>query len=312
MRISNNFFNNRLAGQMMDSQSRLAGIQEQLAAGSKALRPSDDPVGVGQTILLREAESQLSQYQRSGERAESILTSEESALATLGNLVVSIRGLALQANNDTLGDSDKLSLMTELGANKEELLAIINSTDVNGNYLFSGSQVDSKPWPTPDANGYQGDTTQRAVTIGPGNTLQIGTPATELMNFRHTDRSGVTSTVNLLETIEAFETQLTTPLTDAQAHTDYHAAIDTALDHLSSAQSNISLQRSAAGYGLSEIDRSRDNNIDSNLQIQTELARVEDLDYAEAITRMESELASLEALQATYSRMQNLSLFNRL
>jgi flagellar hook-associated protein 3 FlgL len=297
---------------MMGSQTRLAGMQEQIAAGSKTLRPSDDPVGAGQAILLREAESQLTQYQRSGERAESILTSEESALASLGDLIVSIRGLVLQANNDTLGESDKASILTELNTNKEDVLALINSTDVNGNYLFSGSQVDAKPWPTADPNGYQGDTGKRTVTIGPGNTINLGTAALELMNFSHTDATGTNTTVNLLQTIEAIEGHLATPITDAQAHVDYHAAMDVALGELTSAQSNISLHRSSAGYGLSEIDRSRENNSDSTFQIQTELARVEDLDYAEAITRMESELASLQALQATYSRMQNLTLFNRL
>ena len=312
MRISSNYFNNRLAGQMMQSQTRLAGIQEQLAAGSKALRPSDDPVGKGQAILLREAESQLTQYQRTSDRAESLLSNEEAALADLGNLIVTIRGLALQSNNDTLADSDKSSLLSELQERKANLLNLVNATDVNGHYLFAGSEVDTKPWPTAQPDDYQGDSVKRSIAIGPGNTLQLGTLASELINFSHTDQSGVESSINLLEIIESMETQLSTPIADAQAHADYHAALSLSLDQLTSAQTNISLHRSTTGFAMAEIDRARESNTDSKLQVQTELAGIEDLDYAEAITRMESELASLEALQATYSRMQNLTLFNRL
>lgn len=312
MRISSSYFNSRLASQMMASQTRLASIQEQLASGMRVIRPSDDPVGTGQAILLREAQAQLEQHQRSSERAELVLSSEESTLASIGELIVGIRSLALQSNNDTLGDAEKATLLTELTAQKDNLLSLVNATDVNGNYLFAGSRVDTKPWPTGSASDYQGDAIKNAVDIGPGNTIELGTSGGELMNFSHTDQSGTTSTANLFDTIETLETQLAMPLTDDAARVGYHDALADVIDVLTSAQANISLYRSSAGSALAEIDRARESNSESSFQVQAELAGIVDLDYAEAITQMESELASLEALQASYSRMQTLSLFSRL
>ena len=46
--------------------------------------------------------------------------------------------------------------------------------------------------------------------------------------------------------------------------------------------------------------------------LKTVLSSIEDLDYAEAISRMNLELAGLQAAQESFQRIQNLSLFNRL
>ena len=46
------------------------------------------------------------------------------------------------------------------------------------------------------------------------------------------------------------------------------------------------------------------------MQSQRTLSHIQDLDYAEAISRMNRQLAGLEASQQSYARIQNLSLFN--
>ena len=46
--------------------------------------------------------------------------------------------------------------------------------------------------------------------------------------------------------------------------------------------------------------------------MQTARSEVEDLDYAEAISRFQQQLLALEAAQQTFSKVQSLSLFNYL
>lgn len=50
----------------------------------------------------------------------------------------------------------------------------------------------------------------------------------------------------------------------------------------------------------------------ARLQIEQALSDVRDLDYAEASTRPAKNLTALQAVQATFTRLANLSLFNYL
>ena len=49
---------------------------------------------------------------------------------------------------------------------------------------------------------------------------------------------------------------------------------------------------------------------DFALQLKETLSDVQDLDYAEAISRLNLQLVALQAAQQTFVRVQGLSLFN--
>jgi flagellar hook-associated protein 3 FlgL len=51
---------------------------------------------------------------------------------------------------------------------------------------------------------------------------------------------------------------------------------------------------------------------DSYTNDRIALSKIKDLDYAEAITRMNVQMAGLQASQQAYARVQGLSLFNYL
>ena len=53
-----------------------------------------------------------------------------------------------------------------------------------------------------------------------------------------------------------------------------------------------------------------DNNGALKLTMQSALAEIQDLDYAEAISRLSAESVTLEAAQKSFVRTQQLSLFN--
>jgi flagellar hook-associated protein 3 FlgL len=53
-------------------------------------------------------------------------------------------------------------------------------------------------------------------------------------------------------------------------------------------------------------------NAGARLQIQQALSDVQDLDYAEASTRLAKNLTALQAVRETFSKLSNLSLFNYL
>ncbi len=81
--------------------------------------------------------------------------------------------------------------------------------------------------------------------------------------------------------------------------------IDQALGHLLEV-------RVAVGARLNSVDTTRAENESVQLQLQETLSEVQDLDYPEAISRLQFQMTTLQALQQTFTRVEELSLFNYL
>lgn len=85
-----------------------------------------------------------------------------------------------------------------------------------------------------------------------------------------------------------------------------------ALRGLDVALESILRVRAQVGSQLVEIDNLSKVGGDLGLQYASEISRLEDLDYAEAISRLTQQQVFLEAAQQTYLRVTGLSLFNYL
>lgn len=68
--------------------------------------------------------------------------------------------------------------------------------------------------------------------------------------------------------------------------------------------------RSDIGARMNVIEAQADVNADQTLHLESALSQVEDLDYAEAISRFSMQLAALQAAQQTYVQVSRLSLFD--
>lgn len=89
-------------------------------------------------------------------------------------------------------------------------------------------------------------------------------------------------------------------------------SMNQALDNLDQALGNVSNIRSDVGVRLNQVESQLNINESFNIQLQETLSGIQDLDYAEAISRFNLELTALEAAQQSYVKMQGLSLFNYL
>ena len=81
------------------------------------------------------------------------------------------------------------------------------------------------------------------------------------------------------------------------------------LEEVDNALANVSDTRTLVGIRLSAVETSRDNNSVTSLLVQREMSELEDLDYAEALSRLTAQASTLEAAQLSFARTQQLSLF---
>ena len=85
--------------------------------------------------------------------------------------------------------------------------------------------------------------------------------------------------------------------------------IDRAISELSSAQEKIAGSLGEIGSKLNTLERQKDINADLGLRVDQMLSSEEDLDYAKAVTQFNAELVRLEATQASFAKVAQLSLF---
>jgi flagellar hook-associated protein 3 FlgL len=138
-----------------------------LSAGTKFLTAGDDPVAATRALGVTQTLAESAQFATSRERATLTLSHEETALQSSTLILQDIKTLTVQAGNGTLSDADRASLATTLQSKLDQLVAVANSDDGNGQFLFAGYKSGSPPFAT-SAGGtvqYVGDQGQRMIQV---------------------------------------------------------------------------------------------------------------------------------------------------
>ncbi|WP_313619957.1 flagellar hook-associated protein FlgL [Achromobacter sp.] len=172
MRLSTTMmYTNGLSG-VLAQESDMNRLVEQVGSGRKFLSPSDDPLGAALSIGVAQTQSINSTYAMNRHTANTNLGQESNALDAVKNALQEARTRVIQAGG-VLSDSDRQTLSTALKSTREALLGLANSTDGNGQYLFSGNDGNVMPY-TKDAAGkiqYSGSVGERTIQVDQSRQL---------------------------------------------------------------------------------------------------------------------------------------------
>ena len=101
-------------------------------------------------------------------------------------------------------------------------------------------------------------------------------------------------------------------LTQPRAETPTHYISMGINEDLDQAMEKVAELRSSTGARLNTIEAQRNNNEDSGINLQTLRSNLEDVDLTAAISKLAQQTTALEAAQAAFVRVQDLSLFDYL
>jgi len=175
MRISTNQFYQTGINSIGRQQTQLLQVYQQISAGRRMVTPADDPLASAQAINISQSKSLNARLAENRTVARQNLGLEENTLNAATNLMVDIKVRLTEAANGTLSDVDRETLSTVVANLKENMLALANATDGNGQYLFSGHQGDRLPFGTATGGGvqWQGDQGKRLIQVD--QTRQVST-----------------------------------------------------------------------------------------------------------------------------------------
>ncbi len=124
---------------------------------------------------MEQSQAVSEQYIRNGDSAQTGLGLSENALISVTALIQDVRTLAVNAGDGALSEKELKSLALELRGRYQDLLGLANSTDGNGQYLFSGYQGATRPFTetAPGVVGYAGDQGARLVQISASRQIAV-------------------------------------------------------------------------------------------------------------------------------------------
>lgn len=160
---------------MADANAAMIKTQEQISSGKRVLTPSDDPVAASRMLQLGNELATISQYNKNIDIATDNLGAEESILSGIGNLLQRMKELAVHAGNTaTLGVNDYRTLAAEVDSRLQELQAMLNTRNANGDYIFGGYKSNGEPFTGNAESGfvYNGDEGQRQIKIANNTTIE--------------------------------------------------------------------------------------------------------------------------------------------
>ena len=98
--------------------------------------------------------------------------------------------------------------------------------------------------------------------------------------------------------------------TDPANEAQLQQGLQRAIGDIDQAIGNILSKRTSVGTRQNSLDSADQESESVKFSLQQTLSEVEDLDLTDAISKLTFEITTLEAVQATFARVQQLNLFN--
>jgi flagellar hook-associated protein 3 FlgL len=273
--------------------------QAEMSSGERLQRSSDDPVAASRLRQLARADVFDDIDTAATNRATTDLSLTDNALSQFSNFVTRLQELATQAASSTLSDSQRAGIGEEVAQIRDNLVALANTRDGTGNALFGGESASDAY--TLDGAGnasYAGTSAAGVISLGGGQSVSRGVTGPEFLQFQ----SGG-ATVDLLA--------MTKDLADAlKSGTGGAAAANAALTALDDGLNAITTAQTVVGSRLNWIDLNTERRTSLSEMRTSEKTEVGGADLTESIARLQNTMLVLQASQASFAKLANLSLFS--
>lgn len=296
MTISTTMFYDRARATMGGLTGQVDALTTQISTGKKLQLPSDDAVAYSRLRGMATETADATTYGKNLEVAGSILSTADTTLGSITDQIDRVNVLAVQASTGTLGDGNRATISLELKGIAEQLAALGNTRDVLGQPLFGGSDGGAAVTKQADGTYKLATGSVSPIPVGIGQSVQASDTATRVFAFKGTD---------IFKVIAALTTAL-------DAGGDIGNAGKTAITDVQAASSQVSLVQSSIGARAQRVELMQTSQTQANTEREALRSKIEDTDVTAAITDLQKTMTILQATQASFTKLQSLSLFDYL
>lgn len=166
-----NYQLNFLTNDMSDANEVMATQKQINAIG-------DDPIGFSQVLDLGNSIKNLEQYNSNIDMGITWLNGSETALQTVQDQILTAKTLALQLANASASTTQRADAVETIEGIIDQIMAMGN-TQVNGSYIFGGTETETEPFEYDDADDptgiiYSGNDSPFTIQSNSATTLEVG------------------------------------------------------------------------------------------------------------------------------------------
>jgi flagellar hook-associated protein 3 FlgL len=295
-------FYDRARSDMTSLRSQTEKLQAQIGSQSRLTKSSDDPVAASRLRSLARSDALAKIDTANADRATSDLTIADATMSDITSVIISVKELASQAATGTLTDAQRASIGKQVEALHGTLVSLANTQDSNGNALFGGQNATTAY--TLDASGnatYTGTAQTDELPLGEGQTIKRSMTGPEFLNFTVNGQQ-----TDLLSTVKALSDALQSGVGDAAG------AARSSLDALSAGLDTVSTGQTVVGSRLAWIDITTARATSMSEARASEETSTGGIDLASSVAKLQEMMVVLEASQASFTKLSQLSLFDKL
>ncbi|PNH95423.1 flagellar hook-associated protein FlgL [Vibrio diazotrophicus] len=296
MRISDTQFSQMMLQSLQTNNAGLGKVMQQMSTGERMTKLSDDPMASIKLLNLEREDSAITQYQNNIANVKTILSSQEVYLDSVTDSLQNIRDRILWGANGTMTTDDRAGIITELNNLRDSITSAFNAQDEEGVHLFSGTATDT---PSLDANyNILGNSDKRVVTVAKGVTMETNITALDVLDLGGGN--------NILKSIDGLIAEFQAPTANFQNE------VSNTINDLDITANNVLSAITEMGGRHNNLDLMNSSHTDNKLFVEKVNDELSALDYSEASVRLNSFMAALQATQASYVKIDGLSLFDRI
>lgn len=306
MRITSNTVFHQLTADINKAAIRLFERQRQVASSRRMATASDDPVGAGLAVWLRESVSKLLQAQRNGDQAEARLQASADVLAGILSDLNDVKDLAIRGIDGALTLSDRQNLATQVNQKLERLWSDANARSIDG-FLFGGTYTTSTTGVLPFARvPLTGEMTGVTLASGIDGEVRADLPGGLQVVVNVPGSTVFTSTSPQPDMFPLLIT------VRDQLRAGDVAGVEASLTDLEAAIDQVRVVSADVGSRIGRIRDIQARSQNDLVTLRGRLSKIEDTDIAEASIEFQQAQNVYQAALAAASRVGQINLLDYL
>lgn len=303
-RVSSFGHHNAMLQGLLDSQSRLFNTQQQINTGKK----TTEFRGLAretQTLLgAKSLHTRTAGYLATNKEVMQKLNSNELQLETIHKAAEDLK----QAITEAMGQDRAIAFDETLEQAAGIVLNALN-TNIGGVYLFAGSRTDTRPVDATSladlmaaptvADLFQNDEVRLSAKLGDNMEVTYGVVASEIAE----------DLLSSIRTIADFNAGPSGPL-DGNLDAAQRSFLEGEIPNLMAAIDKVQARIAENGLRQNRVETVEEDLTASSNFLEIFVSDIEDVNVAEAITRMNADQIALQASYSIISHLSRLSLVN--
>lgn len=305
-RVSTLMQSQAMLTELTRAQRTLFDAQREVSTGKRINEFSDSPSDLGALMAARATDSRTADFEASARSVRQRLDLQDTHMEEMASVIADLK----QTIFDAVANNGGLALRSEMDGAVKRMVSILNA-QIDGKYIYGGTRQDVPPVTIDSltsllglgatADAFQNNAVAQSAKIDNSQTIEFGQLADALGG----------PLFDVVRQFGAFEAGPNGPIGDqlTTAESDFLTSL---LPGLTAAYqgSNEALARNGVAF------RAADEAVTRHGETRTTLAAmisdIEDVDMAEAITKLNNAQTALQASAKTFATVQNLTLLDYL